>query len=129
MKRGTLTKDQLDAFIEYLEEEERESGTIEKYARDVGAFMDWAGGRVVNKDLAARWKEHLKCEGFQPETVNSKLSALNKFFSFLGWDECRVKYLKIQHRLFRRADRDLTKDEYKKLWTRPTVPARSAWPC
>jgi len=110
-----LTQDQLDAFIQYLREEEREFGTIEKYTRDVGAFMSWASGREIDKDLAARWKEHLKDGDFQPETINSKLSALNKFFSFLGWNECRVKYLKIQHRLFRRADRDLTKDEYKKL--------------
>ncbi len=116
MKRGTLGKDQLDAFIEYLQEEERESGTIEKYARDVGVFISWAQGRTVDKELTARWKDHLKDGSFQPETINSKLSALNKFFSFLGWDECRVKYLKIQHRLFRRSDRDLTKEEYRKLF-------------
>ncbi len=98
-----------------MQEEERESGTIEKYARDVGVFISWAQGQTVDKELTARWKDHLKDGGFQPETINSKLSALNKFFSFLGWDECRVKYLKIQHRLFRRTDRDLTKEEYKKL--------------
>jgi len=115
MKRDMLTQDQLNAFTQYLREEEREFGTIEKYTRDVSAFMSWASGRGIDKDLAARWKEHLKDGDFQPETINSKLSALNKFFSFLGWNECRVKYLKIQHKLFRRADRDLTKEDYKKL--------------
>ncbi len=78
--------------------------------------MACADSRAIDKELTAAWKDHLKRSGLQPENVNSKLSALNKFFSFLGWDECRVKYLKIQHRLFRRADRDLMKEEYRKLF-------------
>ncbi len=109
MKERKLTRTQLGAFASYLQEEEREPATIEKYLRDIRAFMTWAKDREVSKELVAVWKDHLKKSGLQPETVNSKLSALNKFFSFLGWGDCRVKYLKIQHRLFRRADRDLTK--------------------
>ncbi len=116
MKEKKLTRIQLDAFIRYLQAEERGPATIEKYLRDIRAFMVWADGGEINKELAAAWKNHLKKSGLQPETINSKLSALNKFFSFLGWEDCRVKYLKIQHRLFRRADRDLTKEEYRKLF-------------
>jgi len=116
MKEKKLTRIQLDNFVSYLQAEEREPATIEKYLRDIRAFMAWADNREINKEVAAAWKTHLKKSGFQPETVNSKLSALNKFFSFLGWEDCWVKYLKIQHRLFRRADRDLTKEEYRKLF-------------
>ncbi len=116
MKEKKLTRIQLDAFVRSLQEEEREPATIEKYARDIRVFMAWADGGEINKELASAWKDHLKKSGLQPETVNSKLSALNKFFSFLGWEDCRVKYLKIQHRLFRRADRDLTKEEYNRLF-------------
>ncbi len=116
MNEKRLTRIQLDAFVRFLREEEREPATIEKYARDIRVFMAWADGGEINKELAAAWKDHLKKSGLQPETVNSKLSALNRFFSFLGWEECRVKYLKIQPRLFRRADRDLTKEEYRKLF-------------
>jgi len=116
MKERKLTRIQLDAFVCSLQAEEREPATIEKYLRDILAFMDWADSREITKELAAAWKDHLKKSSLQPETVNSKLSALNRFFSFLGWEDCRVKYLKIQHRLFRRADRDLTKEEYKKLF-------------
>jgi len=116
MKGKKLTRIQFDAFVRFLREEEREPATIEKYERDIRAFMAWVGSREIDKELAAAWKDHLKESGLQPETVNSKLSALNRFFSFLGWDDCRVRHLKIQHRLFRRADRDLTKEEYKKLY-------------
>ncbi len=116
MEEKKLSRIQLDAFVSSLREEEREPATIEKYERDIRAFIAWADSREIDKELASAWKDHLKKSGLQPETVNSKLSALNKFFGFLGWGDCRVKYLKIQHRLFRRSDRDLTKEEYKRLF-------------
>ena len=39
--------------------------------------------------------------GYAPATVNSMLAAVNTLFRFQGWEECRVKFLKIQKRLFR----------------------------
>ena len=106
---------QILAFHHFLKEDEREPATIEKYLRDVRAFANWAGNRPVTKELAARWKEHLQKTGCQPVTVNGKLSAINKFFSFLGWSDCRVKYLKIQRRIFRDAEKELTRNDYIKL--------------
>jgi len=116
MNEKNVSTKEIDAFAQYLRDEEREPGTIEKYLRDIRAFAVWADGREINKELSAAWKDHLKKSGLQPETINSKLSALNKFFAFLGRNDLRVKYLKIQRRLFRRADRDLSKTEYKKLF-------------
>ena len=115
MKKRTAAEDQIRAFSQSLQEEEREPGTIEKYLRDIRTFMTWLAGRESSKELSAAWKEQLKSEGYAAETINSKLSALNKFFSFSGREDCRVRYLKIQRRLFRRADRDLTKEEYRRL--------------
>ena len=115
MGKHIITGEQFAVFRGFLREEEREQGTIEKYLRDIRIFAVWAGEREINKELTASWKEHLKAEGFRPETINGKLSAVNKFFRFLGWEDCRVKYLKIQRRLFRRADKNLTKEEYKRL--------------
>jgi site-specific recombinase XerD len=48
-------------------------------------------------------------------TVNAKLSAVNAFFRFLGWEDCRVKFLKVQRQLFREAGRDLSRGEYDRL--------------
>ena len=48
-------------------------------------------------------------------TVNAALSALNGLFRFLGWEECRVKFLKIQRRVFREEGRELTRPEYDRL--------------
>ena len=106
---------QLAAFRQWLLEEEREPATIEKYLREVRAFAAWLGGAPVTKEGATAWKARLTASGFQPGTVNGKLSALNKFFAFLGWSDCRVKYLKIQRRVFRSSERELSREEYARL--------------
>ncbi len=103
------------AFRQWLLEEEREPATIEKYLREVESFATWMEDQPVTKEQVARWKAHLTASGFQPGTVNGKLSALNKFFAFLGWSDCRVKYLKIQRRVFRNTDRELSREEYSRL--------------
>jgi len=116
MNEKKLAEKEVETFAQHLRDEEREPGTIEKYLRDIRVFIAWADCREINKELAAAWKDHLKGQGLKPETINSKLSALNKFFAFMGWNDLRVKYLKIQHRLFRCASKELTKEEYKKLY-------------
>ena len=103
------------AFRQWLREEERESATIEKYLREIELFAVWVKGQPVTKEVVAKWKAHLTASGYHPGTVNGKLSALNKFFSFLGWSDCRVKYLKIQRRVFRNTDRELNREEYFRL--------------
>lgn len=60
-------------------------------------------------------RPHLLSSGYAPVSVNAMLSALNGLFRFLGWDECRLKFLKIQRRLFRDGRRELTKNEYERL--------------
>ncbi|MFR3786735.1 MAG: hypothetical protein ACLTWR_05535 [Agathobaculum desmolans] len=37
------------------------------------------------------------------------------FFDCMHWQDCRVKTLELQRRLFRSADRDLTRSEYISL--------------
>lgn len=88
--------DQMGAFVCQLREEERSAGTVEKYQRDVGAFAAWLAERPVSREEASAWREHLVTLGYAPATVNSMLAALNRFFQFVGWPECRVKPLRIQ---------------------------------
>lgn len=72
-------------------------------------------GRSVTKELAAQWKAGLLEQGFTPTTVNGKVSAVNGLFRFLGWEECRLKFLKVQRRSLRDASRELTRGEYERL--------------
>lgn len=43
------------------------------------------------------------------------MSALNKFLKFLGRDSCRVKYLRVQRRLFWGTEKELSKADYSRL--------------
>ena len=115
MNARILTMDAIAAYAQFLQEEERAPATIEKYVRDISRFSAWLGSKEVSKELAAAWKAELLAQGLNPATVNAKISALNGLFKFLGWDDCRVKFLKLQRRAFRDASRDLTKSEYVKL--------------
>lgn len=115
MKEHKMEAEQIGSFAAFLCSEERAPGTTEKYLRDVRAFALWLGGRPVTKETASDWKAHLLDAGYVPATINSMLAALNGFFRFLGWDDCRVKFLKIQRKLFRDPGRELSRAEYGRL--------------
>lgn len=104
-----------DAFAAHLRQEERSSGTIEKYLRDAAEFSRWLGGRALNKEAAAGWREHLLEERYAPATINSMLSAVNALLRFLGREDCRIKFLRVQRRAFREQSRELTQAEYRRL--------------
>ena len=80
--------------------------------------------RLAILEQVAMWKKQLGC---QPATVNRKLSALNKFFSFLGWQGCRVKHLKIQQRVFCSRGRELNREEYIRLLETAKVLGVNGW--
>lgn len=115
MNQYNLTMEQITAYRTWLSGEEKSAGTIEKYLRDIGAFARWLKGAPVSKDRTSEWKTHLLAQGYAPVTINSMLAALNGLFHFLGWDECRSKFLRIQRRLFREERRELTRGEYDRL--------------
>ena len=115
MTELTINPGQLADYAAHLRAEERSPGTIENYLRHVRAFGAWANGRTITKELAAEWKAHLLAQGYAPVSVNAMLAALNGFFRFLGREDCRVKFLKVQRRLFREAGRELTRPEYERL--------------
>lgn len=115
MKERILTVEQFDAYSCWLRQSERSPATIEKYLRDVRAFAHWLNGRPVTKELVTGWKEYLQSEHRAPASVNAALSALNGLFCFLGWADCRAKFLRIQRRLFRDQAKELTCADYNRL--------------
>lgn len=115
MNKHTLIPARIAAYAAHLRAEERAAATVDKYLRDVRIFAAWLDGRPVTKETAAQWKSALTQQGYAAVTVNTKLSAVNGLFHFLGWDECRVKFLNVQRRVFRDASRELTRAEYDRL--------------
>jgi site-specific recombinase XerD len=108
-----ITQPLLSAFHQHLRDSERASATIEKYLRDVTAFSLYIGDSAITKESLIDYKQHLQ-DSYAPASVNSMLSALNHFFTWCGW-ELHVRALKIQHKLFRDEEKELSKEEYLRL--------------
>ncbi len=115
MENRTLTRTQMDNYATYLRTGERADATVEKYLRDVQAFARWLDGKPVTKEAVTQYKIFLSDQGQTSATVNTKLSAVNGLFRFLGWEEYRVKFLKVQRLAFRESSRELTLPEYQRL--------------
>ena len=111
----TITKDNLAAYRSHLYAEERSAATVAKYLHDVSAFTAWLDGAELTKEAAADWKTELLRRGQAPASINAALAALNGLFRFLGREDCRVRFLKVQRRAFRDESRELTQGEYAAL--------------
>lgn len=105
----------IEMYSAFLYESEKAIGTIQKYIRDIHLFIKWLGSGEVCKENVIEWKNFLIKSGYEPITINSMLSSLNSFFKFIGKTDCCVKFLKIQRKLYRSEEKELTKDEYLRL--------------
>ena len=110
-----ISKCELSAFAACLKNEDRSSGTVEKYLHDASAFAAWLGCRELTRETSAGWRDHLLREGYAPATINSMLSAVNALFRFLGRENCKIRFLRVQRKAFREQSRELTRTEYQKL--------------
>lgn len=104
----------LDEFSRYLTEEEKSPLTRQKYMRDVRKFLSWTDGRNLTKELVLTYKAVLITQ-YAPASVNSMLSSLNHYLSFIGQAQYRVKTLKQQSEAFCSEERELTQAEYQRL--------------
>lgn len=116
MKKTTQTIDQynINKFEAWLVSEEHAQGTIAKYLRDLKAFSRWLNGKPISNEMVIDWREHLLLNGYKAVTVNSMLASINTFSRFAGL--CiKVKFLRIQRKLFQEECKNLKKEEYERL--------------
>lgn len=114
-KHLEITEKELARFAGCLRREEREASTIESYMRAARKFTAWLEGRAMTKELAAAWKAQLLERGYRPVSVNAMLAAVNKLLVRMGREDCKVRYLRLQRQIFRKAERELTRAEYQRL--------------
>mgnify|MGYP002286407180 CR=1 FL=1 len=110
-----MTDERIAEYLKALENEERAAATVEKYRRALLSFAAFLCGAKVTSEMIRLWKDDLRARNYAPSTINTYLAALNGFFCFCGWTDCRARFLKIQRRLFRDAGRELTRQEYERL--------------
>lgn len=115
METTILTEQKVLLFRRQLQEEERSPATIEKYLREVRQFSRWMAHAPVTKEAVLQWKEHLIRQGYQPSTINGKLTSLDQLFRVLGWKGLGVKHLRLQRKMFRDSVRELSRGEYTRL--------------
>ena len=105
----------LKAFITYLQEEEKSPKTIEKYERDVLAFLRYIKGGEICKERTIAYKHSLEEQGYAIRSINSMVTSVNRFFDFLNRADCKVKNLRCQRRTYCSEEKELTKAEYLRL--------------
>lgn len=115
MKKKILTKEIITDFCRFLRMEEKSKNTIEKYSRDVKTFAEYAENSVITKELVIAYKNKLLSENYSVRSINSMIASINSLFTFTGWENCRVKSIKIQRQIYCREDQELTKAEYVRL--------------
>ena len=64
-----------------------------------------------------RWKDFLVERKYAVRSVNSMLASVNSFLQFLGWEDCKVKSLKLQRKIYCPEEKELTNSEYLRLLT------------
>lgn len=114
MKGRILTKEIISDFKEYLILEERSGATVEKYIRDAKAFLAFVNGAEITKEVVIEYKKYLQ-DSYAVRSINSMLASINSLFAFLGWQELKVKSIKLQQQIYCPEERELTKAEYTRL--------------
>ena len=126
-----ITELTLEEYRGYLQDEERSGATVEKYLRDVKAFVGYLDGRedraaadddgrmvdrgrTLDKEVIREYKNYLK-DRYKITSANSMLAAINSFLMFLGKGEWKVKLFKVQKVLYSRPEREMTEKDYEKL--------------
>ena len=115
METRTVPASRVQAFYKHLVCEEKSTATLEKYLRDVRAFGVFMGDGPVTKESVVAYKKQLQQRGYALRSINSMLASVNSFLGFLGWQDCRVKFLKQQKQVFCPEEKELSKGEYLRL--------------
>lgn len=111
-----ITEKSMELFRKKLIEEEKGILTVEKYMRDIRKLYDYFNGRTVSKELLLQYKDELKNSGkYKISSINSFLAVINHYCELMGWDNIRVKSLKVQREIFCSEEKNLTYEEYNRL--------------
>lgn len=116
-------QDYLEAFEDFLLEEEKSLATIAGYKADANHFLNFIGKKVI-KDIKRNeinaYKDSLRKRGLKVQTINRKLVSVKQFIDFINdrFDlgiSVRVKQEKIQKQYSLKDEELMTQDDFEKL--------------
>ena len=115
MDTYAMTNEQIAAYGANLRMEERCEATVQKYLGAVMAlFRFLPPEKTVTREILLAWKAEISAR-FSASGANVMISAVNRFCAFMSWGDLRIKQIKVQRRIFRDCERELTKAEYTRL--------------
>lgn len=115
MRGHELNTESLEQFKQHLITGEKSAATVEKYLRDAAAFLSFVQDAEITKEVTILYKQKLIDARYAVRSINSMLASINSLFSFLGWYDCKVKAIRLQHQIFCSEDKELTRAEYVRL--------------
>lgn len=115
MNQRIISQAHLVAFQNNLKSEEKSANTIEKYLRDVRAFMTYLQGNPITKESLIDYKQKLIEDNYAVRSINSILASINSLLDFLEITDCKVKSLKLQRQVYCPEEKELTREEYARL--------------
>ena len=115
IKKGTKEA-KMEGYKESLRLEEKSEATVEKYVRDAERFRRYVeeNGGEISKETVLGYKERLKDE-YKISSANSIIASVNSYLRYLGKGGCCVKRYKQQREAFRPAEKELSREEYRRL--------------
>lgn len=77
-------------------------------------LAEYLSGEGLTKSRLLEYRKILQSQ-VKAQTVNGALSSINAFLEFCGWQDCKIKLLKVQRKAFLDETRELSEAEYKQL--------------
>lgn len=115
MNNTFITSSQIQAFSDFLAQEEKSAVTMEKYLRDVRKLVLFLQERPITKENTIAYKNYLVESGYLATSINSMLASVNAFLTFLGFWDCKVKNIRTQRKAYTPVEKELTREEYLRL--------------
>lgn len=116
MKEKIITEQNIARFEKELKKSEKTPNTIHKYVRDVRKLQTYADGRSLTRDLMIAYKKELEEQGgYKANSINSFLTAINRFCIVMKWNDLCIKTIKVQRTAFENEEKELTLEEYKRM--------------
>ena len=69
----------------------------------------------IDEEKTIAYKQYLISKNYAAASINSMLAAVNGLLSFLGWDDCKIKVVRIQRKVYCTEEKELSKIEYMRL--------------
>lgn len=113
-EKQIISQDLIRHYCGHLMEQEKAYSTILQYSYALHSLLDYLADAAITKTNMINWKVFLT-ERYAPASVNAMVAAANGFLDYYGYGDCKVKSLKIQHELFSREEKELSRNEYIRL--------------